>query len=59
MTGPALIGPYLQLFFTDHLVAQRRLSPQQLRATATRFACCCNLCTVKRVSNRHPCRYQN
>lgn len=37
MTGPALVGPYLQLFFTDHLVAQRRLSAQTIASYRDTF----------------------
>jgi integrase/recombinase XerD len=37
MTRPALVGPYLQLFFTDHLVAQRRLSPQTIASYRDTF----------------------
>lgn len=37
MTGPALVGPHLQLFFTDHLVAQRRLSPQTIASYRDTF----------------------
>ena len=37
MTGPALVGPHLQRFFTDHLVAQRRLSPQTIASYRDTF----------------------
>ena len=37
MTGPALVGPHLQLFFTDYLVAQRRLSPQTIASYRDTF----------------------
>jgi integrase/recombinase XerD len=37
MTEPALVGPHLQRFFTDHLVAQRRLSPQTIASYRDTF----------------------
>jgi hypothetical protein len=30
MTSPTLVGPLLQFFFTDYLIAQRRVSPQTI-----------------------------
>jgi len=37
MTRPALVGAHLQRFFTDHLVAQRRLSPQTIASYRDTF----------------------
>ena len=37
MIGPALVGPHLQHFFTDHLVEQRRLSPQTIASYRDTF----------------------
>ena len=30
MTTSTLVGPLLQIFFTDYLMAQKRLSPQTI-----------------------------
>jgi integrase/recombinase XerD len=37
MTAPASLGPLLQIFFTDYLVAQRRLSPQTIASYRDTF----------------------
>jgi len=37
MTTPTLVGPLLQVFFTDHLVAQRRLSPETIASYRDTF----------------------
>ena len=37
MTAPTLVGPLLQIFFTDHLVAQRRLSLQTVASYRDTF----------------------
>src|SRR6267378_6971717 len=37
MTGPALVGPHLQRFFTDHLITQRRLNPQTIASYRDTF----------------------
>jgi len=37
MSGPDLVGPHLQRFFTDHLVAQRRLSLQTIASYRDTF----------------------
>jgi site-specific recombinase XerD len=37
MTTPTFVGPLLQIFFTDHLVAQRRLSPQTIASYRDTF----------------------
>jgi site-specific recombinase XerD len=35
--APALVGPLLQVFFTDYLIAQRRLSPQTIASYRDTF----------------------
>jgi integrase/recombinase XerD len=35
--APTLVGPLLQLFFTDHLTTQRRLSPQTVASYRDTF----------------------
>src|SRR6202167_4572628 len=37
VTAPTLVGPLLQSFFTDHLVAQRRLSLQTVASYRDTF----------------------
>jgi integrase/recombinase XerD len=37
MTPPTLIGPLLQFFFTDYLIAQRRVSPQTIASYRDTF----------------------
>jgi integrase/recombinase XerD len=37
MTTSALVGPLLQRFFTEYLVAQRRLSPQTVASYRDTF----------------------
>lgn len=37
MTTHTLVGPLLQIFFTDHLIAQRRLSPQTISSYRDTF----------------------
>lgn len=37
MTATASLGPLLQIFFTDYLVAQRRLSPQTIASYRDTF----------------------
>src|SRR5947207_12945566 len=37
MTGVTSLGPLLQIFFTDYLVAQRRLSPQTIASYRDTF----------------------
>jgi integrase/recombinase XerD len=37
VTAPTLVGPLLQIFFTDHLVAQRRLSLQTVASYRDTF----------------------
>ena len=37
MTASTLVGPLLQIFFTDHLVAQRRLSLQTVASYRDTF----------------------
>jgi len=37
MTGPALVGPHLQRFFTDHLITQRRLNPETIASYRDTF----------------------
>jgi integrase/recombinase XerD len=37
MTTPTLVGPLLQVFFTDYLVAQRRLSPHTIASYRDTF----------------------
>jgi integrase/recombinase XerD len=37
MTPPTLVGPLLQFFFTDYLVAQRRVSPQTIASYRDTF----------------------
>ena len=38
-SGTGLIAPLVQSFFSDHLVRQRRASPQTWQATETHFDC--------------------
>jgi integrase/recombinase XerD len=35
--APTLVGPLLQIFFTDHLTGQRRLSPQTVASYRDTF----------------------
>jgi integrase/recombinase XerD len=37
MTSPTLVGPLLQFFFTDYLIAQRRCSPQTIASYRDTF----------------------
>jgi site-specific recombinase XerD len=37
MTPPTLVGPLLQFFFTDYLIAQRRVSPQTIASYRDTF----------------------
>jgi integrase/recombinase XerD len=37
MTSPTLVGPLLQFFFTDYLIAQRRVSPQTIASYRDTF----------------------
>ncbi len=37
MTAPTLVGPLLQIFFTDHLIAQRRFSLQTVASYRDTF----------------------
>jgi hypothetical protein len=37
MTTPTLVGPLLQIFFTDYLVAQKRLSVQTIASYRDTF----------------------
>ena len=37
MTSPSLVGPLLQFFFTDYLIAQRRVSPQTIASYRDTF----------------------
>ena len=37
MTHPTLVGPLLQFFFTDYLIAQRRVSPQTIASYRDTF----------------------
>ncbi len=41
-TSINLIGPFLQLFFAEHLVVHKRASAQTIARTATHSACCYN-----------------
>ena len=37
MTPSTLVGPLLQFFFTDYLIAQRRVSPQTIASYRDTF----------------------
>ena len=37
MTSPSLVGPLLQFFFSDYLIAQRRVSPQTIASYRDTF----------------------
>ena len=37
MTSPTLVGPLSQFFFTDYLIAQRRVSPQTIASYRDTF----------------------
>ena len=37
MTSPSLVGPLLQFFFSEYLIAQRRVSPQTIASYRDTF----------------------
>jgi len=52
MTTATAVGPLLQSFFTEYLVAQKRLSPQTVASYRDTSPCSCGRSTATLGSDR-------